>query len=296
MSRKPTLKSIWPFGRPKNPGFGIDRCYYMLVYSTHSVLPPIVALVNPKGDGGAVQGFGVPLDKGKDKEELGRPMTRGNYAVSSMDQKTVLRMVVMPKEETGADPTRILDSPLSANWDVEVVNRIRATWNILQLTFESHDPMVYPALDFLQSLLVRAATITDGIIADPLMHACYLPEQAHASDRMRPVDAREHVGVHAALPSLTTAGLVKFGSPEFRLTGLTEDDLQLASVLLLSVAQGILGGAKLHPGDLVGSTAAPLMIAEVPVSGPMPPFPQLELLPKNQDSIRQCLEAWSSGQ
>ncbi|MBV6459548.1 MAG: hypothetical protein HONBIEJF_02696 [Fimbriimonadaceae bacterium] len=295
MSRKPTLKSIWPFGRPKNPGFGIDRCYYMLVYSTHPVLPPIVALVNPKGDGGAVPGFGVPLDKGRDKEELGRPMTRGNYAVSSLDQKTVLRMMVMPKEETGADPTRILDSPLSANWDEEVVNRIRATWNILQFTFESHDAMVYPALDFLQSILIRAASLTDGIIADPLMHACYLSEQALASDRIRPVDAREHVGVHAAVPTMTTAGLVKFGSPEFRMTGLTQEDLETASIFLLSVAQGYLGGAKFQIGDLLGSPSAPLIITEVPAVVGIPVMPQFELLPKNHETIQQCLAAWSEG-
>src|SRR5688572_11612277 len=142
----------WPFGKPKTPGFGISKAYYLSVLSAKATLPQIVEVVNPKGSDGAVEGFGAPLMTDSTKDDLQKPMSRGAYAIASKDRKTVLKLIVVPKEEAGFDPDAFLRSPQAAALPQDMANRIRATWSLLQLTFESHDPMVYPALDFFESI------------------------------------------------------------------------------------------------------------------------------------------------
>lgn len=291
MSRKPTLKSIWPFGRLKTPGFGIDRCFYMLSYSTQAALPPIRALINPAGEQGSVQGFGVPLDKGTDKSALDQPMARGIYAVSSPDQKTVLRMIVMPRDESGFDPAAALSSPLASGWGPEVANRIRATWMIAQFTVESHDPMVYPALDFIQEVLIRFSSMTDGLVADPITARYLLPNEVRVPDRHRPVDVREHVVVMPMEPVMRTAGMIKFGHPEFQMPDVPTSHHEAAANFLISLAQRSLLGQLAESGSLVGDPARPFMLTPAP-STPRQ-VPALDLLPQGADGVAAALDAWA---
>jgi hypothetical protein len=57
------------------------------------------------------------------------------------------------------------DATLAA---AEMAARIRATWSLIQFTFEAHDPDVYPAVDFFQEIVMRVGLLTEGVVADPI--------------------------------------------------------------------------------------------------------------------------------
>ena len=92
------MKLFPTFSRPKGPGFGLSKNFYLSVLLSRPSMPAPRLLVNPKGDGGAMPGFFVPLAAGATKADLDVPMARGVYALSSPDRKTVLRAMFMPRE------------------------------------------------------------------------------------------------------------------------------------------------------------------------------------------------------
>lgn len=245
------------FSRPKGPGFGISGGYYLSVLSAHATLPPIVQVANPAGDGGAVTGFGVPLAPDASKESLGYPMARGAYGLASKDRKTVLRMLVVSKEEAGFDPETVARNSASLGLSTELVDRIRATWTILQLRFESHDPTVYPALDFLLANVVRMGMLTEGAIADPVSQRYLLPEHLFARPRVNPlVDAREHIAIHLrgtpAGVHAYTRGLQKFALQELEIKSLSPGSEIVAERFLTAASQRILEGKLVSSGQKIG--------------------------------------------
>lgn len=287
----------WQFGKPKTPGFGIQRSYYLTVLSSKPVLPPILTIINPQGAGGAVEGFGAPLaDVAKDA--LGKPIERGAYAIASKDRKTVLRLLVMSKEEAGFDPEPFLRSSLAAELDAELLNRVRATWIIGQLTFESHDPMLYPAIEFQLSFAQRFAELTEGVVADPISRRYLLPQQVMQALRADPrIDARDVVGLsHRANPEgihLFTLGMQKFDLPEFELTGLQVTDLHAGESFLMSLCQTVLMGNLASNGDRVGAKGAEFEVREGGLDrGLWDGIQVFELIPPTQRRVGECLAAW----
>ncbi|HTQ08656.1 MAG TPA: hypothetical protein VMI31_01155 [Fimbriimonadaceae bacterium] len=245
------------FSRPKGPGFGISGGFYLSVLSTRAVLPPLTQVLNPVGDAGALIGFGVPLAPDSTKDSLAAPMARGAYGLASKDRKTVFKMLVISKEEAGFDPEAVARHSASLGISGELLNRIRAAWTLMQLRFESHDPDVYPALDFLLGLVGKLAVLTEGAIADPISQRYLLPGELFAQPRVNPlVDAREHVsvkllgspaGVHAL-----TRGLQKFALPEFEIQGLAPGSEIEAERFLLAACQKVLEGKLAHLGQRIG--------------------------------------------
>ncbi len=288
----------WSFGKPKTPGFGIQKSFYLTVLSSKSVLPPMLAVINPKGQGGAVEGFGAPLASNVPKEALGRPLERGAYAIASKDQKTVLRLLVLSKEEAGFDPEPFVRSSLAAELEPELLNRVRATWTVGQLTFESHDPMVYSSLDFALDFAARFAEESDGVVADPIARRYLLPHEVRQPVRADPrVDAREVVGLsHRANPvgiHLFTLGMQKFNLPEFEINGLEVTDLHLGESLLLSLCQGCLVGIFPKNGDRFGSKEFEFEIRDGGFDrGLWEGIEVIELLPPTLKTPGECLRAW----
>ncbi len=263
-------------------------------------MPSIVQIINPAGDGGAATGMCAPLTGGSDKARLARPLERGPYAVASKDRKTIVKMLVLSKEEAGYDPETFALSTLAADADPELIARLRATWTLAQFTFESHDPMVYPALDFLLGVCTRLAYLSDGLVADPISQRYLLPHEVFHSNRVDPrIDARDHVsvrfrvrpdGLHAF-----TLGMQKFALPEYEITGLSEQDSDLAARFLLVIAQTSLLGDLAKQGTLYGSVKAPF---EARTGG----FDKalwegvdvFELLPPTRLTASEALAAWRS--
>ena len=244
-----------------------------------------------------MEGFGAPLaDVAKDA--LGKPIERGAYAIASKDRKTVLRLLVMSKEEAGFDPEPFLRSSLAAELDAELLNRVRATWIIGQLTFESHDPMLYPAIEFQLSFAQRFAELTEGVVADPISRRYLLPQQVMQALRADPrIDARDVVGLsHRANPEgihLFTLGMQKFDLPEFELTGLQVTDLHAGESFLMSLFQTVLMGNMAYNGDRVGAKGAEFEVREGGLDrGLWDGIQVFELIPPTQRRVGECLAAW----
>lgn len=282
-----------PIGRPKGPPVPVSSDYYLSVLAATAVLPALSDVLDPKGRDGRLAALGVPLHADATKEDLDKPLRRGVYALSSPDQKTVLKLRVFSKEEANFDPRTLLESPLALTLDDETRKRIQATWTILQLTFESYDPALYPALDFFLRTASRLAELCQGVIADPLSQVYRLPSSV-------PTPTQEGLGfavqdfvntVLVATPSgttVSTAGLSKFDQPELIVTRVPEPLVGAARSLLLSVAAGVMKGRTLAPGDKLVSEQGWV----VSPSGETTVV-RYELLPVSQKSVAEALAEWS---
>jgi hypothetical protein len=294
----------WQFRKPKTPGFGISTSYYLSVLATRATLPSIRELIDPKGAGGTVTGFGAPLDRNADKSALYLPMNRGGYVFASSDRKTVLKTIVLSKEEANFDPEpyarRAIEQTgqIPTEVDHERITRIRATWSLIQFTFESHDPMVYPALDFLSDLLTHAATACDGVGADSICRRYRMPTEVRETVRLDPrIDAREHVSVNIAeTPSgavAYTLGLQKFLIPEFEIVGLHPDAFDSTARFLLALAQTALLGDLPKAGRAYGSSRLPFVAQPGGFDhGRWGGIPVLELLSGAQTTPTEAITAW----
>ncbi len=221
-------------------------------------------------------------------------MQRGIYALSTKDQKNVVRMMIMNAEEAGFSPEAIATSRLAERVTPEVLTRIRSTWHLIQLSWESHDPEVYPALDFFLSIARRLAQITDGIVADPISERYLLPDQVFINPRVDPlIDAREHIFIHSRphedLLHVYTKGLSKIGQPELELYGVPPDVYDQAGRLLMSAAQGVFMGFLVGSGsDVAGFEAREGGHDKSRWEG----IPVLELLPPTGVPVGQILSNW----
>jgi hypothetical protein len=291
----------WQFSKPKDPGFGISKDAYLSILSSHATLPTIRQVINPKGQDGAVVGYGVPLLAGSEKEDLDRPMARGVYALASNDQKSVLRLMVVSKEEAGFDPEAVALSRMAANLSPETLARIRATWTLCQVAFESHHAMVGPALDLLLSVASRIASLTEGVVADPLAQRYRLPEEVFSARRIGgtlPIYAEEHVAVHFRVRpdgfQAFTLGLQKFLFHELEILNLLEGDEPAAAMALLWTAQQMLLGVKVGEGYQVGAPRTPFEVREGGFDrGQWAGLPVYELLPPTSVTASDALRAWT---
>jgi hypothetical protein len=288
----------WKFAKPKGPGFGISKRFYLSVLAARAQLPTVLDVVNPDGSLGAAQGFGAPLAQGASREDLAKPLERGAYVISSKDRTTVLRMLVISKEEAGFDPGGLLRSPQATGLSQEMLSRIAATWTIMQLTFESHHAMVYPALDFLQAVCKRLAELCDGVIADPLSEIYQLPEHMMRNPRIDPrIDAREHVAIHfQAKPEglwACTLGMQKFALQEFEIQGLEPAMNAHAEAFLLSLCQTVLVGNRIQVGDKVGSSRMPFDVGPGGLDRAVwEGIECCELLPPSRATASEAVAAW----
>jgi hypothetical protein len=219
--------------------------------------------------------------------------------VATKDRKTVLKMLVLSKEEAGFDPEAFARSAMARDASPELLSRIRGTWSLAQFTFEAHDAMVYPALDFLLGILQRISVLAEGVVADPICQRYRLPEETIQPVRVDPrVDARDHVtvkfrqrpeGIHAY-----TLGMQKFGLPEFEITGLFPLDQDLAARFLIVLTQSVLIGALAKPGERYGSPKALLQVSEGGFDrGLWEGIPVYELLPPTSMTASDALKQWA---
>jgi len=291
----------WQFGKPKTPGFGISRDYYLSVLCSRAVLPSIFEIANPEGMGGAVVGLGAPLGGGNggDRTALQKPLERGAYVVASKDRKTVIQILVVSKEEAGFDPEVFAQSQYAAGMSPELIARLKGTWNLAQLKFESHDPMVYSSLDMFLALAKRVAELSEGVVGDALCRRYMLPGDVIHPHRLDPrIDARDHVvvqfrarpdGIHAY-----TLGMHKFSLHEYEIHNLFEEDQVAAQTFLLALAQRVLIGDVTKEGDRFGSLKLPF---EARVGGfdrsMWEGTPVFELLPPTAHTPGEVMRAWS---
>lgn len=275
------------FRKPKTPGYGISKSFYLSVLSPCAQLPAPSDWISPTGP---VKGFIAPL--AGDKDALHKPMERGAYAVTSLDKKTVMRCLVLPREEAGFDPDYYLAHPCSQALHTDIRSAIKATWTLIQLSFEGHHPMVSPSVWFAYSIASRLAEHVGGVVADPMSEDYLCPHEA------RPVFAEEgplsaDQIIRVKYPTEGTAhtlGLRKFGLPELEISGFGLGVAESAGVLLVSVAQTILNNGPLGEGAVLGDRDTPFKV----VPGGMDRarwdgIPCLDLLPEKTGTVDQAI-------
>jgi hypothetical protein len=296
------LRDVLPFGKPKTPGYGISGDYFLSVLAGTAPLPSLLSVVAPKGVASDVDGLPVPLASGSTKDDLSRPLERGVYAIASPDQKTVLKLRVVSKEEAGFDPPSMLATRLGMALDDERKRRIAATWTILQLTFESHDPAVYPALDFFLAIVQALSIRTNGIVADPISQVYKLPEELVSPKPVgMPIAVQDFVSIELTADSdgarANTRGLVKFALPEVEIGGLDLGTAQLAERFLLGVSLSVLQGRLLELGGLLGASRSPLRVATGGLDrSRWEGTPVFELIPEGRTTTTECLAAWAESE
>lgn len=248
------------FSKPKTPGYGISKDFYLTVLCCGSPLPILSDVIHPTGADQAIEGFGVPLDPRLGKECLNYPMERGAYAFATKDRKTVLRSIVVSVDDAHFQPQAIVQQDELRESAEELKERIRCAKNLVQLCFEIHDPMVAPAMQFLLQIAAKLGTLSKGCIADPLSCRYALPEEVLHAAQIKSMYAPVHVSVHHRLAggfvSCQTRGLAKFALPEIAVAQVSEVVAGAAEQLLMNVVQRQLDGSLVAVGDRIGTKAA----------------------------------------
>lgn len=256
MRRKTSLRELLKFKPNKGPGFEIKPTFYLSVMAAQMPLPSIRQVVEPQGENGAIKGFGVPL--AGNKEDLDRAMERGVYAIASIDRKTVLRATVVSKEEAGFNPEPFLQSDLASELNDEMKSRMRSTWTLVQITFESFDPVVYSAVLFALAVAERIAFLSGGLVADPISQVYKMPgELISAPPNNAQLNVEDVVHIRHKISEgklhIFTLGLQKFGLAELEIQGINPVNDALAVTFLLNVAQLSLNGAGIEVGNTLGA-------------------------------------------
>ena len=292
-----SLKRIFKFAKPKNPGYGITKNFYLSVLAGHAQLPSPDEIANPQGARGAVEGFLAPLMSGSTKDDLQKPLARGVYALASKDRKTVIKMMVVSREEAGFDTEAIAKSRFALEMTPEALARVRATWTLIQLTFESHDALVAPAMSFAYAAAKKMAELTEGVVADAVAQRYLLPEDLPNIALDQSLVAGDHVSIQIIEREgkriAYTLGLQKFGLTEFELQNFDAAHDNSAAAFLLSIAQTSLNGTKIQIGDSVGAKSVSLDVAPGGLDqGLWQGVSCAELIPSRSKSVPECLDAW----
>lgn len=289
---------MFKFSKPKTPGYGISQQYYLTVLAAKASLPAIEDVVHPRAHNGAVEGFGVPLSADAGPDDLQRPMERGAYAVATRDRKTVLKCLVLSKEEAGFDPETFANSVVAMFAQPELVARIRATWSLIQLSFETYDPAVAPSADFLLRIAAKVAELTDGVIADPIAQRYFMPDEI-SGNSPETIDAVVHIAVRQQPTGpnvrVATLGMQKFLLPEYSIADVPERLATVGEAFLLSLAQSHFRGKIPTLGDRVGAKGAPFLVCESVYDPRMDDgSQQWELVPGRKATAEESLLAWAA--
>ncbi|MFM9872355.1 MAG: hypothetical protein ACKVQS_02680 [Fimbriimonadaceae bacterium] len=293
--RKTKLSELLKFKPAKGPGYEISPKFYLSVMAARMPLPSIRQIVEPKGADGAVIGFGVPM--AGDKEDLEHPMERGAYVIASLDRKTVIRGLVISKEEAGFNPEGFLRSDRALLLSEEAKSRMASTWMLVQLTFESFDPGVHSATRLMYEVAARLAELSGGLVADPVSEVYKMPSEVLSPIGTDGFAVQDLVAVHSRVIGsgfgLFTLGMQKFGLPEFEIAGVGDAQGQAAARLLLGLCQGVLRTKQLTVGDSVGSKRSAFRIAAGGLDrGQWEGILVLEVIPENTEDVNSVLARW----
>lgn len=295
MRRGGKLTDIFKFAKPKTIGYEISRDAYLSILCSTTQMPSVDSIAHPKGNRDAVVGFIAPL-LGKMSRDLSAPLERGIYGIASLDQKTMLRMMMMPVSESGFDPEVLIKSSHALKFSPEVITTIRSTWHVAQLNFEAFDPQIAPALDLYLNIAQRLAQLTEGIIADPISHRYLQPEALQKPGKQPgeiPVYEHVSIGANPANGHCFTRGLIKFAMPEHELLDVPESFQVTAERFLLGVAQSALNGKTPELGTSAGAPGS-LLTCAITRQRSWEGMPVYEWIPAPGTTLIECLTAWDN--
>lgn len=263
------------FSKPK-PILTLSKGFYMTVFSTSSVLPPLIDLIHPRRMNHVVVGMGAPMVGYADPETLAEPMKPGPFALVTMNRKTVLRTLIMSIDECTIDLNAIAAEQATLGIDEETMARLRGAWFVTQFSFESFDPQIFASIRFLYRLADRLAELTDGVIADPLAQRYIRPGQLFRDTfDEEPLQPLEVVSVGELPgetgPRLRTFGMGKFDQPDFAIELPHADHIQHGHTLLTAGIRTLFHGRPAHHafgnhfvGELVADEPEVMLIRHKP--------------------------------
>lgn len=280
------LRNMFRFAKPETPGFGISSNFYITTFIPTTQLPTPSQVCNPTGEGGAEKAMIAPLDPGATKRALVEPLRPGNYAVASIDKKTVIELHIDGLSTTSYNPQAIADTEWAArNLSVEIRNILRATWHFAQFRFRSHHPDVAPALHLVYGVAARLAELTGGLVCDPLAQRYELGPRSRVSESLIPVE----VMTFEVTPGrLVSRGMVKFALPEVSIRGFSDDKKIAASNAIQAATYQMLLGQSLGPGDRIRGDRHTFQVVLDPEVKPGAST-ILELIPDDVVSVDEAL-------
>lgn len=263
-------------------------------------MPAIDDLFDAKGRGNRIPALMAPLQGQSNKKLLSMPMGAGAYALASIDRKTVLKVLVLPKEQAGFDPALSVPSLIAQGLDDAIINRVKSTWMVIQMTFESFDPGVHPAIQLMLASVQSLGKATDGVVADPISQVYKLPENSFTT----PLDGwltdvRDLVSIKSRPLKdglhIYTLGMQKFSLPELEITRVDPSAAELAAKFCLGFIQNILRGEQPVLGASVGVGNEKLKISHGGLDRDLwQGLPVYELIPEGSESVNTILRRWAS--
>lgn len=289
---------LWPFKKKKpTPPFTINRNFYLSVLAGPGALPPILQLVNPQGSNAAVQGFCAPLSPEASKDLLNQPLMPGTYVATTTDKLTILQMDVFRRSDVANfqlpnDPLQLEAAHLTGR---RLARAEKCEW-LINFIFKGYSPDAYSSVRFMLDVCARLATLTEGVIADPLAEVYRLPEEVSLVPKLDPrIDFREVGSIRAIRINggvwISTRGMLKFDLPEYEMFGLNDDLVDAAARMLISAAQQTLIGMPLRLGDTAFATSSPLRVVEG-TRGDWDGRTVYELRDVNGDGAANGVRAW----
>lgn len=235
----------------------------MVVALTNQELPSLVMLANPSGAEGAVPGMAGPADEKPSAENMLVPLREGQYAAISPAGGICslhIERATPESEPLSIEPEMLEASGLTQ----EMLDKFnRPVWRaILQMEAPGND--VREAVIFATRVAQRLAFLGDGVVMDTCAYRFFGPEGWPVEEANPEFDARGHVHIHTVLDGgwFHTHGLIKFGRPEMETYDVPPELAAVAFATLLDIAQYVITGELIEPGQTCGDPSQPFYARE----------------------------------
>jgi len=246
---------MWPFSKKwkaPEPQLG------MVISMAKDELPSLIALANPSGIDGAVEGMAGPADAKPTGENMMGPMQEGNYvAIAPSGGGCSFRV---ERFDPQSAPLAVAPEMFEASGlTQEMLDKFnRPVWQVI-LQMETPGKEVRETVIFATRLARRLAELGDGVIMDSSGFRFFGPQGWPVEDPMPEFDAREHVHIHIEAESrwFHTHGLVKFGRPELEIYDVPSELDHVAFGTLLDIGQYVITSAMIEPGQTCGDPNQP---------------------------------------
>lgn len=240
--------------------------FRLIVFCPEEILPLPVQIAHPDGLSGAPVGVPEVLAPQPLPEFLlEQPMEPGGYLFQGhpADVLATVERRHRGSPYPGREAPRLAGSPAGVG-AAERARLENAVWTVT-LELAKMRGEIGGAVLYQMQLADRLAMLAEGAVLDQVAHRYYLPGRWRIANPIKPVDAREHVVLHLEVAAddtlwAHTHGLSKFGRPELEALGLPHTLGEVACRVMIDLAQRLIGGAVMRPGERVGDPESPLFV------------------------------------
>jgi hypothetical protein len=251
---------MWPFSKKWSappPQLG------MVVSVSAQQLPTLVGLANPSGAEGAVLGMAGPASGEPSPENMLAPMQEGDYVAIS--PAGGICSVAVQRGDPEAPGLSLPPGTLEASGLTEemLAKFNQPAWRVI-IEMASPGNEVRDTVIFATRVAQRLAALGDGVVMDTAAFRFFGPDGWPVEEANPDFDAREHVHIHTESESgwMHTHGLIKFGRPEMEIHAVPPELSVVAFSTLLDIAQYVITGPLIEPGQTCGDPSQPFYARE----------------------------------